>query len=84
MLHTENDMDMSTYFDFWEVAKEEKMWIPDQKSSIQVVSMVSHLQCFHKYDNISDYPLLLAAVTHQHFSGVGGGKRAYSEMEMAG
>lgn len=23
-------------------------------------------------------------MTHQHFSGVGGGKRAYSEMEMAG
>lgn len=31
----------------------------------------SSAQCFHKYDNISDYPLLLAAVTHQRFSGVG-------------
>ncbi|XP_027740288.1 uncharacterized protein LOC114057791 isoform X2 [Empidonax traillii] len=35
--HTE---DMSTYFDFWDVAKEEEMQVPDQKSrSFQVVSM---------------------------------------------
>ncbi|XP_027740287.1 uncharacterized protein LOC114057791 isoform X1 [Empidonax traillii] len=34
--HTE---DMSTYFDFWDVAKEEEMQVPDQKSrSFQVVS----------------------------------------------
>lgn len=39
---------------------------------------------FCKYDNISDYPLLLAAVTHTHFRGVGAGKRAYSDMEIAG
>lgn len=44
----------------------------------------SSAQCFHKYDNISDYPLLSAAVTHTHFSGEGGGKRAYLEIEIAG
>lgn len=37
----------------------------------------SSAKCFHKYDNISDYSLLLAAVTHRHFGGVGGSKRAY-------
>lgn len=34
----------------------------------------SSAKCFHKYDNISDYSLLLAAVTHRHFGGVGGSK----------
>lgn len=36
-------MDVSSYFDFWEVAKEEEMQVPDQKSSIQVVSIEGHL-----------------------------------------
>lgn len=44
----------------------------------------SSAQCFHNYDNISNYPLLLGALTHTHFSGVGGDKRACSEMEIAG
>lgn len=69
------------------------MQVPDQKRSLQQKKDFSgcqhgesSAQCFHKYDNISDYPLLLAAVTHTHthFSGVGGGKRAYTEMELAG
>jgi len=65
--------------------------VPDQK--IQPVAKKefsacqhgeSSAQCFHKYDNISVYPLLLAAVTHILSSAVGEGKRAYSEMEIAG
>lgn len=89
--HMEKHTGMSTYFDFWEVAKEEEMPVPDQKSSLwqkKVFSGCQHgessAQHFHKYDNISDYPLLLAAVTHTNFSGVGGNKKAYSEMEIAG
>lgn len=68
-------MGISAYFDFWEVAKEEEMQVPDQKRSLwqkKDFSGYQHgessAQCFHKYDNISDYPLLLAAVTHTHTS----------------
>lgn len=47
--HMEWHMGVSTYFDFWEVAKDKEMQVPDlknslwQKRSFQVVSMVSHL-----------------------------------------
>lgn len=79
MLHTENDI--------WTCLGSSKgggnVSTRSKKQSSGCQHGGSSAQHFHKYD-ISDYPLLSAAGTHQHFGGVGGGKRAYSEMEMAG